>query len=774
MKDKSMSAGTILMPLTLAVTLLLAGCGDFWEAPSGNTGTTASTTTLTATQSGSTVTLTATVAAASGSGTPTGSVTFSDASGKLGSAVNLSSGVATYTTTSLAAGSYSFTATYSGDSTYATSTSSSVPLAVTAGGTTASSTALVSSSASPALGASVTFTATVTPSAATGTVTFYDGTTSLGTGTLSASTPDTATYTTTTLALGTHSITATYSGDSTYAGSTSSVVTVTVAGATSSTTTIQPLASTPIAGDSVTLIATVTPATGTGTPTGTVTFIDSTNPTSVTIGPATLNSGQAVLATEYFATAGTYTVSAAYSGDSTYAASTSAAMSVTVIAAIQGTACGLQDSTNSVDATAADAYLIGTNTLSGADATIQVSAADESAICAENAGTSLTVTSPAITSSSIGSNANDSNYSGTNAAVLAYGTSSNPTNGASITMTGGSIATSGQYGNAVFASGDGASISLNGVSITTSGADAHGADAAEGGTLDLNNVSITTAGQNSPAVATDQGGGTVTVNYGVFNAQNAEAVVVDGSGSINLTSTALNSALGNDRGILLYQNASGAGTSSFTMAGTGSSISYTCNAATMASCANGVPANGTSFPATLFAVADTTATISLTNVTVNNNTSTDADSSGTLLEAEALNGSTTSSNVTFTALGEDLTGDVIVDNYSTIALTLNEDSATTPVPSTLTGAINSTGSAGTVSLTLDSASSWTVTATSNLTTLSGLSINGSNVVSNINGGGHCVYYSGTVNGTSGTTYTLSGSNGGYLAPTGTTTGITCN
>ena len=55
MKDKLNSAGMIIMLLTLSATPFLAGCGDFWQAPSGG-GTTASTTTLTATQSGSTVT----------------------------------------------------------------------------------------------------------------------------------------------------------------------------------------------------------------------------------------------------------------------------------------------------------------------------------------------------------------------------------------------------------------------------------------------------------------------------------------------------------------------------------------------------------------------------------------------------------------------------------------------------------------------------------------------------------------------------------------------
>ena len=60
----------------------------------------------------------------------------------------------------------------------------------------------------------ITFSATVSPSAATGTVTFKDGSTTLGTGTLSGGT---ATFTPTasqlTVAGSPHSITAVYGGD---------------------------------------------------------------------------------------------------------------------------------------------------------------------------------------------------------------------------------------------------------------------------------------------------------------------------------------------------------------------------------------------------------------------------------------------------------------------------------------------------------------------------------------------------------------------------------
>ncbi len=70
-------------------------------------------------------------------------------------------------------------------------------------------------------GDAVTFTATVTVSGgpATGTVTFKDGATVLGTGTLDGA--GQATFATSTLAVASHSITATYGGDATFGGSVS-------------------------------------------------------------------------------------------------------------------------------------------------------------------------------------------------------------------------------------------------------------------------------------------------------------------------------------------------------------------------------------------------------------------------------------------------------------------------------------------------------------------------------------------------------------------------
>ncbi|MGC2422757.1 MAG: FG-GAP-like repeat-containing protein [Nitrospirota bacterium] len=98
-----------------------------------------------------------------------------------------------------------------------------VASALTATVTTVSSGSLNNTSS---YGVPVTFTAKVTPSAATGTVTFMDEATRLGTGTLSSGT---ATFSTSTLSTGTHSaIRAVYSGDTNYAASTSLAIIQTV------------------------------------------------------------------------------------------------------------------------------------------------------------------------------------------------------------------------------------------------------------------------------------------------------------------------------------------------------------------------------------------------------------------------------------------------------------------------------------------------------------------------------------------------------------------
>ena len=172
---------------------------------------------------GSSVTLSALVSSVTGAGVPTGTVQFQDNGTALGSPVALAAGSAQLTTTSLALGSHQITAVYSSDSIFSASTSA--PTTVTVSATrTATSTKLAVSPISPApQGSAVTLTATVSGASPTGTVTFSDGTTTLGTATLSGGVAKLV-LSAGALAAGTHSLTAAYAGDAGNLPSTSSAV----------------------------------------------------------------------------------------------------------------------------------------------------------------------------------------------------------------------------------------------------------------------------------------------------------------------------------------------------------------------------------------------------------------------------------------------------------------------------------------------------------------------------------------------------------------------
>jgi hypothetical protein len=111
---------------------------------------------------------------------------------------------------------------YGGDGNYNGSTSNVVTQVVNKA---SSSTSLTSLPNPSNYLQAVTFTATVAPSSATGSVTFYDSGTQIGSGNLSGGS---ATLTDSSLSSGTHSITAVYSGDSNYNTSTSPILTQTV------------------------------------------------------------------------------------------------------------------------------------------------------------------------------------------------------------------------------------------------------------------------------------------------------------------------------------------------------------------------------------------------------------------------------------------------------------------------------------------------------------------------------------------------------------------
>jgi len=296
-------------------------------------GTTPSAAAVTVTPSsltfGTSAAITATITGVAGTA-PTGSVQFYDGSAVLGSSVALSAANAPAGTNAatlnsiLSGGVHNITAVYTGDATYANS-SSSVTQATVATATTA--TALKISVASGAYGTSPVLTATITSTASavkpTGYVTIMDGSTTVGQATLNTS--GVATYTAVLPASGAHSYTAVYSGDTNYSTSTStSVVTFSVT-TTSSTTVLSPSATNQAYGNSLTLTATVN-GVASSAPTGTVIFYDG----STALNTATLNSSGVATYTITLPIAGTHVYSGVYSGDTNYNASTSSNQSVTV------------------------------------------------------------------------------------------------------------------------------------------------------------------------------------------------------------------------------------------------------------------------------------------------------------------------------------------------------------------------------------------------------------------------------------------------------------
>jgi hypothetical protein len=173
---------------------------------------------------GQPVTFTASV---SPSGT-TGTVQFFDGANSLGTSA-LSGGSASLTTSALTVGTHLITASYSGDANFTGSTSAAVTQTVSSGtvNKTPTTTALTSNPNPSKSGTPVTFTATVSAPSATGSVQFFDGSTSLGTMLLSGGK---ASLTTSTLGGGKHAITAVYGGDGNFAASTSAALSQMVTG----------------------------------------------------------------------------------------------------------------------------------------------------------------------------------------------------------------------------------------------------------------------------------------------------------------------------------------------------------------------------------------------------------------------------------------------------------------------------------------------------------------------------------------------------------------
>ena len=165
----------------------------------------------------------------------------------------------------------------------------------------------------------------------------------------------------------------------------------------------------------------------------------------------------------------------------------------------------------------------------------------------------------------------NSNFRGQNAVVLSI-------DGSQINIKGSNITSNSKGSNAVFATGENSVINVENTNIHTKSDSSRGLDATYKGTVNGKNLTITTEGAHSATLATDRGEGTITaeaaklttsgegspVIYSTGNimvnnvngiANNSEIGVVEGKNSITLTNSNVTGY--KDNGFMLYQSFSG-------------------------------------------------------------------------------------------------------------------------------------------------------------------------------------------------------------------------
>ena len=302
----------------------------------------------------------------------------------------------------------------------------------------------------------------------------------------------------------------------------------------------------------------------------------------------------------------------------------------------------------------------------------------------------------------------EADFYGENSAVFA-------TEKGTLTIKDSLVETNGTHANAVFSYGEGTTVNIADSVIETQGNCSGGLMTTGGGTMNAENLTINTSGNSSAAIRSDRGGGTVNVTKGYYKTTGtgspvvystaditvsdsymestaSQGIVVEGKNSVTLNNDTLiadNNTKNSDKSeyyqaVMIYQSMSGdaaEGTSSFTASG--GSITNK---------------NGD-----IFFVNNTATEISLSGTEITNE-----DSEGVFLRAEAAGWGNEGSNggkVNLNASGQVISGDMLIDDISTLNLYLKDKSS-------FTGAINTDGQSGDVYVEIEDGSTWTLTADS--------------------------------------------------------------
>ena len=332
------------------------------------------------------------------------------------------------------------------------------------------------------------------------------------------------------------------------------------------------------------------------------------------------------------------------------------------------------------------------------------------------------------------SNTEDGDFYGLNAGLLVL-------NGATATITGAMVNTSVTNGNGVFSYGEGTVVNISDSTIRTTENNSGGIQTTGGGTMNAANLDVETQGNSAAAIRSDRGGGTVNVDGGSYvtngtgspaiyctadisvsdatlTANASEGVVVEGKNSVALTDCEVTGNMSNTYNgdsdenihcIMIYQSMSGdADVGEATFSAEGGSI--------------------TAKTGDMFYITNTDCEITLKDVafTLANDVflRVEGNSSSRGWGTEGANGG----DVTLTADSQEFTGNILVDEISSLALTMKNGTS-------YEGAINPDGDGGTVDVTLDDNSTWTLTGDSYITSFDG-------DTSNITANGYHLYVNG--------------------------------
>ncbi len=360
---------------------------------------------------------------------------------------------------------------------------------------------------------------------------------------------------------------------------------------------------------------------------------------------------------------------------------------------------------------------------------------DENAISISGDVTS-TLSNITVTKTGDSDGGDNTSFYGTNSAILAK-------DGATVTIKNANITTDANGANGVFSYGgsattsntssDGTTVNISDSTITTSKNNSGGIMTTGGGTMNATNLTITTSGVSSAAIRSDRGGGTVTVNKGTYitkgqgspavystadiTVKNAklvseasEGLIIEGKNKITIdnvelidTNNTLNGQSTTYKNIFIYQSMSGdadTGTAEFSA----KDSTITTN-------------KGDSIY-----VTNTKA-----NITLENNTFTNNDSTGNFLRIQKDSWGKTGSNggdVSLTLINQKVNGNIVVDSISNLTMNLTKSSK-------YEGTINGNNEAAEIKIVLDKTSKLTLTGDSYIselddadTTYSNIDLNG--------------------------------------------------